>query len=1013
MNQIIALYEQLTAMGVSLELAGEQLRVRAPKGIMNQELKNRLQLHKTGLLQLLTGEGDGVPAGEGQTRLWLWQQQQGGDAYHLALGLQLTGPLDTALLCRSLHEEIASHPVLRTRLAETDQGLYQRLAKGPAEIILQPAPVGTPQEWLNALAAPAFDLAQEAPLRVQLLRQSENCHLLLMVFHHTAIDGWSLGIVLGRLAQRYQGQAPAEKKLPLYRRAARTHDADAWWDDCLQDAPEPILFASAGREPSQAEHRVFPIDDALWARLSDLSGQSGISLHHWLNAVFHLLLSKLYGKNDTVFQTPYANRNDVQDTARVGFLVNTLFSRARMKPEQTLYSLVQALAEQTQESLLHSHASYQGLMSRHPNAVSNIMFSLESDLTDSFALPGIDISLIRYQPRQPKFDLMLTVIPGKKPQCLFEFRKGALTSQEVSRMGEAYLRLLQQTAEAPDTPLQATRLWPDAGLPVLPPAPEGMLARIERQVRRTPQDIAVAQGDQCWSYAQLWARVGRIVEWLCAEGIRPGSSVGICLPAGPQSLAATLGVLAAGCAYVPLDNQQPPARLQGMIADAGLVLVIDPQSLPAGECAESWELCSPSPADPAWLIFTSGSTGTPKAAIVHHGGVSRLLDWYVQVVSQEEPMRALLISNTSFDLTQKNLFAPLMCGGQVLFPVMEQFDPQAILAALTQFRATVINCTPTAFISLLQESRERDYVALDSLRYVVLGGEPILLAPLRQWQQKRPTPCHFINSYGPTECADVVAWHRLTHPLDARDNPVPIGRPVPGAVLSVVDLHGQPLPPGTIGELMIDGDGVGLGYHQRPDITVRQFLPAGCGINQRRYLTGDRAQLREDGNFYYLGRSDRQIKLNGYRIEIEEIEAALLATALVDKTAVALRDDTHGHAILVAFYCSTQPGLTERSLRDALSQRLAHYQMPTRYVLLDDMPLTRSGKIDRNALPQTLPAGQYVSPEGNYSRDWSRKWLRFGNHYWAVRLRIVMPTFLRLAGILCWRWKWCVKSVVV
>ncbi|CAI2021917.1 non-ribosomal peptide synthetase [Serratia liquefaciens] len=964
MNQIIALYEQLTAMGVALEHAGGKLRIRAPKGVINEELKNRLQLHKSGLLQLLTGEGDGIPASGGQTRLWLWQQQQAGDAYHLALGLQLSGPLDPALLCRSLNEEIASHPALCTRLVETDQGLYQRLANGPAEIILQQAPAGTPQEWLNALAAPVFDLAQEAPLRAQLLQRSENCHMLLMVFHHTALDGWSLGIVLSRLAQRYQGQAPAGENLPLYRRVADTHEADTWWDAYLQDAPEPILFASAGREPSQTDHLVFPVDDALWKRLSDLSSQSGISLHHWLNAVFHLLLSKLYGKNDTILQTPYANRNDMQDSSRVGFLVNTLFSRARMKPEQTLHSLVQALAEQTQESMLHSHASYRELMFRHPNAVSNIMFSLESDLTDGFALPGIDISLIRYQPRQPKFDLMLTVIPGKKPQCLFEFRKGALTSQEVSRMGEAYLRLLQQMAEAPDAPLQATRLWTDTGLPVLPQAPDSILARIERQVKRTPQGIAVAQGDEYWSYARLWARVGRIVEWLRAEGVCPGSNVGICLPAGPQSLAATLGVLAAGCAYVPLDNQQPQARLQGMIADAGLVRVIDPHTLPAGECAGVWVPCSPSPVDPAWLIFTSGSTGTPKAAIVHHGGVSRLLDWYLQELTQEEPMHALLISNTSFDLTQKNLFAPLMCGGQVLFPVMEQFDPQAILAALTQFRATVINCTPTAFISLLQESRERDYVALDSLRYVVLGGEPILLAPLRQWQQQRPTPCHFINSYGPTECADVVAWHRLKRPLDARDNPVPIGRPVPGAVLSVVDLHGQPLPPGTTGELMIDGDGVGLGYHQRPDITARQFLPAGCGVNHRRYLTGDRAQLREDGNLYYLGRSDRQIKLNGYRIEIEEIEAALLATGLVDKTAVALREDTRCHAILVAFYCSTQPDLTERNLRDALSQRLAHYQMPARYVLLDNMPLTRSGKIDRNALPQTLPPGQYVSSEG-------------------------------------------------
>ncbi|NKI73003.1 amino acid adenylation domain-containing protein [Dickeya sp. CFBP 2040] len=962
MSQTVNLYERLTALGITLRHDNGQLRVRAAKGALDEALKAQLQLHKSGLLQLLTGEGENIPASEGQTRLWLWQQQHGGDAYHLALGLQLEGGLDASLFCQALNDEIAQHPALRMRLVETDQGLCQRCGNGLPAIVAQQAPSGTPQQWLQQLAAPAFDLANDVLLRAQLLREAEDRHVLLLVFHHSVIDGWSLGMLLNNVAQRYQGQLPPAENLPVYSPATDTRQADDWWEALLQDAEEPISFPPAVGQP-QAGHSVLPVDGKLWSRLTALAERSGVSLHHWMNAAFQLLLARYYGKNDTVVLTPYANRNAIADARRVGFLVNTLYSRANMQPTQTLRELVLTLARQTQESLPHSHASYHHLRTRHPQAASNIMFSLESDAADQLALSGIHVSLVRYFPQQAKFDLMLTVVPGAQPQCLFEFRHGALTAQDVAIMAEAYLCLLQQIADDPDAALQTFRLQATAAVAQIPASPAGPLEQIARQVRQTPQATAVAQGRESWSYAQLWAKVGRVAQWLHQQGVQPGSSVGIGLPAGPAALAATLGVFAAGSAYVPLDRRQPVARLQAMIADAGLALVIDEETLPEGEISGEWSPWVTQPTDRAWLIFTSGSTGTPKAAIVHHAGVARLLAWYQQAVGNEE-MRALVISNTAFDLTQKNLFAPLMCGGQVLFPCMEQFDPKAVLAAIIQHQVTVINCTPTAFISLLQEAKEQGYVALDSLRYVVLGGEPILLAPLRQWQQQRPTPCRFINSYGPTECADVVAWYLLASPVAQQHEPVPLGQAIPGALLSVVDHHGQPLPAGVSGELMIDGDSVGLGYHQRPDMTARQFLSGGAGINQRRYLTGDRAVLREDGNLYYLGRSDRQIKLNGYRIEIEEIEAALLATGLVDETAVALREDARGHALLAAFYCSAEVGLTESQLHDALAQRLPHYQVPARYVPLAAMPLTRSGKIDRNALPQTLPSPASATQTG-------------------------------------------------
>lgn len=957
MKTTLAFYQQLSDLGVSLQHHQGELRIRAAKGVLDDALKAQLKIHKHPLLALLAGEAADIPATEGQTRLWLWQQQHGGDAYHLALGLQLDGELDTARFCQALNDEIALHPALRIRLAETANGLTQRTGNRVEPITPQVAAEGTPQAWLDRLAAPEFDLSVDPPVRAQLIKQATNRHLLLLAFHHSAVDGWSIGLLLEGIALRYQGTPPADASFAVYRPPLATQEANSWWGSLLQNAPEPIVFPPEPAGSQQADHLALPIDGLLWSRLNGLAAESGISLHHWLNASVHLLLGKLYGKSDTVILTPYANRNAPDDGQRVGFLVNTLFSRAVTQPRQTLRELVAALSSQTLESQAFSHASYHQLQSGHPHLSSQVMFSLESE--GALALPGVDVSLLRYQPRQAKFDLMLTVLPGAQPQCLFEYRRGAL-STDIGIIAAAWLRLLHQAAQNPDALLQDLCLGshPVSGSITLPAADP--LTQIAQQVRRSPEAIAVARGSERWSYARLWSRVGFIARWLQQQGITSGSAVGICLPPGPQSLAATLAVLATGGAYVPLDGHQPAARLQGMIEDAGLALVLDEQSLPQGERDDEWTAATGLLSDAGWLIFTSGSTGRPKAAVVHRGGISRLLSWYQQAIG-DRPMRALIISNTSFDLTQKNLFAPLMSGGQVLFPCMDLFEPQAVLDAMIQHRVTVINCTPTAFNSLLMEAKEQHYRALDSLRYVVLGGEPILLAPLLQWQAERATPCRFINSYGPTECADVVAWHVLAHPLTEQSEPIPLGQGISGALLSVVDHHHQPLPVGISGELLIDGDSVGLGYYRRSDLTDKQFLAGGGGINQTRYLTGDGVVLREDGLLYYLGRNDRQIKLNGYRIEIDEIEAALLASKLVDTCAVALRKDGQGNAILAAFYCTRHEGLTEEALWQGLTLRLAHYQVPRRYIALTQMPLTRSGKIDRNALPQTLPASQAAS----------------------------------------------------
>jgi amino acid adenylation domain-containing protein len=491
--------------------------------------------------------------------------------------------------------------------------------------------------------------------------------------------------------------------------------------------------------------------------------------------------------------------------------------------------------------------------------------------------------------------------------------------------------------------------------------------QVLERVRAQREALALVQGERRWSYGELWAQVSTIARRLRALGVGRGQRVGLALPAGPELVMAELGVQCVGAAYVPLDIELPSERFGFMVKESRpSVLIGESEHGPDVVADVPWLQLGPAdggadeePAetearDGAYLIFTSGSTGKPKAASVHQLGLRRLLGWYRELCAGME--RGIVVGSPSFDMTHKGLVGPLTWGGVVCFAESRRFDPWEILRTIEEQKCDLINCTPTAFQTLLEEARGSEYRSLSSLKRVVLGGEPLQLEPLRRWQRVSGQRARVVNSYGPTECSDIVAYHELATDLEQEPSPVAMGVEVPGTRLEVVDLDGQPLPAGAVGELVIDGDSVGLGYFERPELTERAFEAGGCGVNARRYRSGDRAMRLHNGLLRYEGRADQQVKLNGYRIELGEIEAALLGATGVSHAAASVQRDGRGHAILVAFY-TTQTGreLDAEQLREKLGQTLAHYQIPSRYVHLPELPLTRSGKIDRKALPKQLP----------------------------------------------------------
>ncbi|RLT97982.1 non-ribosomal peptide synthetase [Ketobacter sp.] len=513
-----------------------------------------------------------------------------------------------------------------------------------------------------------------------------------------------------------------------------------------------------------------------------------------------------------------------------------------------------------------------------------------------------------------------------------------------------------------------------------------------QQVQLTPAAVAVQQGTRQLSYQALDQQSSALAAHLHSLGVEKGHRVGICLDRSVELLVSVLAVLKCGAAYVPMDSNYPPERLAYILRDSAASIgasapVLITQRcvrerltgiIDAADCAlveldgdTRWRDAAaatvmpfsaltsphlPSADDTIYVIYTSGSTGQPKGAQVTHGGEVNLQNWYVNDLGIGAEDRFLLVSAFGFDLTQKNLFAPLLVGGCLVIPEMDEFDLDVVAGTLVRERITVVNCAPSAFYPLVEDGSTPGYPFPD-LRYLVLGGEPIRLPALQGWLAQ--SRCKLVNSYGPTECTDVVAYH-IHDPQQSslqQGSGLPIGNAIGGADLFVVDSADHRLPAGIVGELCIAGSCVGQGYVNKPELTAAVFNPNPYGAGQW-YRTGDLVRQRADGAIDYIGRKDFQVKIRGLRIELGEIEAALKRISGVVDSLTLVRNEQ-----LIAYVVSAQNQSTEQ-VRSTLRQSLPDYMVPAVVVTLPRWPLTPNGKVDRNALPDPEHSGrpEYVAP---------------------------------------------------
>ncbi|MBC3990751.1 non-ribosomal peptide synthase/polyketide synthase [Streptomyces sp. AC563] len=950
-----------------------------------------------------------LPLSGAQRRLWFLNDlTAGGTEYNTGVAVRLTGPLDTEALGRALDRLAARHDALRTTFALVDGRAVQRV-DGPATLPLRTTdlgglPAGRREAEAERLLAEElsrpYDLVNGPLTRALLVRLDAEARVLLLAQHHIVTDGWSVGVLVRELAALYAAEAAGADaglpeptlQYPDFAVWEREHaDADehagalAYWRahlagsqplDLPTDRPRPAVRTTAG-----AAHRhVLPAE--LADRLTGLARARGATVFTVFAGAASVLFSRWSGQRDIAIGTVTSGRTRRELEEMAGFFVNTLVLRTDVDGSASVNQYLDTVRATLLDAFGHDAVPFDRVVeelaprrdaSRTPLVQALVVQQTALDHPPLAA--GVRIEEYPLPRPAARFDLVLefTPRPDGSVELTVEYNTDLFDARTVERLGRQLHLLLDRMAEDPrrrlaELPLLSERErrtmlddWntphrggPDATLPAL----------LEAQVRRTPERVAVVCGTARLTYAEVDERANRLARLLVERGVGSETLVGLALPRSAELVPALWAVLKAGAGYLPVDPGYPGERVRFMLADARPALVVAVREtvgcLPEGtEClvldepAVEAELAGRSPSGltdaervrpldslhPAYAIYTSGSTGRPKGVLVAHRGVVDLAAWARDRFGVQGLTDVVASTSLNFDVSVFELLCPLLCGGSVVLVA----DLTALAEGAVPERAGLLSGVPSALARALDRGAGVDAGT------VVLAGEALPARTVRQIREAMPA-ARIANIYGPTEATVyATAWFAGDEP--PRQAP-PIGRPVARTRVYVLDGGMRPQPVGVAGELYIGGGGVARGYLNRPGLTSARFVPDPFAApGDRMYRTGDLARWTAHGELEYLGRTDRQVKVRGFRVELGEVEEALRGCAGVARAA-ATTQEGDGHKRLVG-YVVPEPGaepVPGAVLRE-LERAMPHYMVPQAVVVLPELPLNPNGKLDRDRLP--------------------------------------------------------------
>jgi amino acid adenylation domain-containing protein len=953
-----------------------------------------------------------APLSSGQQRLWTVSQLNGaGPAYNEAMAFTLRGHLDREALRRAFEALADRHETLRTRIAVEDGRPVQ---------VVEPAGHGFPFTVTDVAGRPdeaaelrrtdpfePFDLARAPLARARLLADGDEHHVLLVTVQHIVFDGWSRDLLLRELGILYAAQLSGEPaNLPEtrpYREHAQAQQDwltgpgpaphEAYWAERLDGVPPVLELPTDRPRPALQDHRGGRVPITLGPRLSAavkaVARDHGATLYSAILTCWSILLSRLSAQDDIVVGVPTANRGGGGEyPATIGFFVNTLAVRAELGGSPTGAVLLKQVRAALRGGIDHVDLPFERVVElvnppRSPahTPLFQTMFAWVPTMHDLLELPGVTVESLEVEHAPAKFDLALSLADEDGDVAGHLDYAVALFDHATAQRYAGYLvRLLEQLVARPGAGVASYELLDEAERheiltswstgPRLGRRPGGLVERFTAHADTTPDSPALVCDGRTLTYAELDHRTTKLANALRARGAGPGGVVAVLSGRSAELVVAVLGVLKTGAAYLPLDPAQPAARRAAMLEDARPVLVLSDGSVSSGESTSVAALeaaggttrtpVATTPRETAYVIYTSGSTGRPKGVAVTHQSVLALFDQWLDRFGATPGEATSAWSSVGFDASVHELLLPLTTGA-VLHVVPEEVrpDPAALMAWLAEHRV-VQAFLPPAYVRWIDEDPGR--VAGLALRQVLTGVESLSEAALARFTAALPG-LRICFGYGPTEATLYATAHFEPRPLD---RPAPIGRPLPGSRMYLLDERLRPVPPGVAGEVYLAGDCLARGYLHRPALTAERFVADPYVAGETMYRTGDLARWLPDGEAEYAGRRDDQIKLRGFRIEPGEVTAALLAVPGVREAAVLV--DREGEPRLVAGVAGGG-GRSPHEWRAALADRLPDYMVPSVFAEFDRLPLNRSGKLDRDAVLAHVRASAPAAVNTSAPRD--------------------------------------------
>lgn len=962
-----------------------------------------------------------------QERLWFLDQlTPGSHVYNIPAALRLRGALDVPALHHSLQAIVQRHAALRTTFTIVNGQPIQHITPDLdlALPVVDLAAAAVPdlavhiQQLARAEAQVSFDLQRGPLIRASLLRLNALEHVLLITWHHIIADGWSLARFVHELQTIYNasitGQPVTLPTLPIQyidyagwqrqRLSGDTREEQlAYWRQELAGAPALLTLPTDRARPAVQTFTgatvPFMLPAELTQQLHMLSRQASTTLFMTLLATWQVLLARYSGQAEVVVGTPIAGRTRSEVEDLIGFFVNTLALRVDLGGKPTFREVLAQVRQTTLGAYAHQEVPFELVVEAvQPtrdlsyNPLFQVMFVFQSAALPTLDLVGIEAEILEIERDISVFDMALTM--EETAQGLtgaLEYNTDLFDRATISRLLTHFQTLLATFVQNPDQPVNTVPLLTPAELEQTLvtwnttqrtyPRTGCIHTLIEEQAARTPDHIALTYEDTHLTYAELNMRANQVAHYLQMQGIHPDMMVGICMERSLELVIGLLGILKVGAAYVPLDPEYPGDRIAYMMQDAQVSVLLLQERLvgrvPAycGRCIAldtAWAEIANMPTDAptstvaldnlAYVIYTSGSTGKPKGVMNSHRGLCNRLLWMQEQYMLTEADRVLQKTPFSFDVSVWEFFWPLLIGARlVLCRPSGHRDPQYLIDLIKTQEISTLHFVPAMLQVFLQAPGVEQCT---SLRRVICSGEALSVDLQQRFFAQLGAELH--NLYGPTEAAiDVTFWEcQRGHSATT----VPIGRPIANIQLYVLDAHMQPVPAGVPGELYLAGIGLARGYVRRPGLTAEKFVPNPFRqeVGARMYKTGDLVRYTAGGVVEYLGRIDHQIKIRGFRVELEEIESVLRQHESIREAIVVMREDAPGEKRLVS-YIVTSREVPLSELRSLLLAQLPEYMVPAVFVVLAALPVTANGKVDRQALPlpddsRLRTATTYVAP---------------------------------------------------